>query len=266
MKLKELEKDKRILVIGASGTGKTTIIGTLCKLIPTLVVTADINGLETLETMGVNPEVVFVKDWNRIYDHFGEIKQHIDDCLALAIDDLGAMQMATRHKIEKYPIGKFEEKAMQAKPAEFRESVRRELMLGERRMQIQQWGDLWIAMESFLVEALELPFAVKMVTVLEGLAENPRDNQQHIYPKLLGQTQTTIPARFSIVAEAFITEHEKKLYYCLSSRSHPKIETKDRFGGRTWVNPDMKAILAHMNRKGGEETELEKKIGIGLAI
>lgn len=35
MKLSEISRDKRILIQGGSGVGKTTIIGTLCKFIPT---------------------------------------------------------------------------------------------------------------------------------------------------------------------------------------------------------------------------------------
>ena len=138
-------------------------------------------------------------------------------------------------------------------------------MLGERRLQIQQWGELWLACESFLYEVLALPFVIKLVTVLEGVVENPRNNQMHIYPNLLGQIRTTLPARFSIVAQSFVADFEGKRYHCLSSHSHPKIESKDRYGkGRTWLDPKMANILQYMEGKAKEETELEKKIGIGL--
>jgi len=259
MKLKDIDTTRKILIIGASGTGKTTIVGTLCKLMPTLVVTADKEGLDTLRTMGLNPDVLVVSDWKHVWDYFQEIKEASEDHLAIAFDDFGSIQTTTRRKIEQMPIGRGEEKA--ANPDE----IKRQLMRGERRMQIRQWGELWVATESFLYEVLDLPYSVKLFTVLEGAAENPRDGQEHIYPQLIGQTRTTLPARFSLVAESFITEREGKLYYCLSSKSHPKVETKDRYGsGRTWINPDMKEILLYTAGKGGAETEVESKLGIAL--
>jgi hypothetical protein len=267
MKLDSLKLDKRILVIGSSGTGKTRLCGTLCKVLPTLLVTGDANGLETIRTMNLNPEVIFIDDWKQSWDYFKAIKEASSRCVALAIDDFGSIQLASRQKIERMPAGYREEKSQQAHPAEFEENTRRELMAGERRMQIQQWGELWIALESFLYEVLALPYAAKLVTVLEGVAENPRDNQDHIYPALQGQARTTIPARFSLVAEAFIARQEGKQYYCLTSRGHEKIETKDRFsttGGRTWVNPDAAELLQYCEHRGTSETPLELKIGTGL--
>jgi len=263
VKLSALELDRRILVMGSGGTGKTTLVGTLCQLIPTLVVTGDVNGLETLKAMGVDPEVILVKDWRRIWDYYKEIVEGATQFKAIAIDDMGAVQETARHKIERMPRGWQEEKLT---PREFIPQVQRELLLGERRLQLQQWGEMWIAIETFIYELLNLPYQVKLVTTLEGVHEHPRDSKDHVYPALTGQVRETLSARFSLVAETFIYEAGNKLHYCLTSRSHPRMETKDRYvtGGRTWVDPSMAKVLAHIAGKGEEENEVEKRIGLGL--
>jgi hypothetical protein len=74
--------------------------------------------------------------------------------------------------------------------------------------------------------------------------------------------RTIFPAIFNMVAESFIEDTEDGRLYCLSSKPHPKIERKDRYGyGRTWVNPTMLKILTYIAGKGGEESEIEKQVG-----
>ena len=261
MKLSEVKVDRRILVQGRGGTGKTTIIGTLCKLLPTLVVTCDANGLDTLRHMGVDPEVVLMHDWKNCWDDFKKIAEASSRCRAVAIDDFGSVQTTARRKIEQMPRGWDEEHAKNLGPA-----VKQQLMRGERRMQMQDWGGMWVAMETFLYEVLALPYAVKLVTVLEAPDKDPRTGEMRLFPQLQGAIQNTLSPRFSLVAESFIAEHDDKTYYCLSCRSHPKIETKTRFSeaGRTWVNPDMTRVLAYCGGKGGVESKLESDIGIGI--
>jgi len=260
MKLSEMPRDKRVLVQGGSGTGKTTIIGTLCKLVPTLLVTSDKEGLETLATMGIDPEVVYLDDWMNCWDKYAEIVKAIPNFKALAIDDFGATQVVARNKIERMPRGYKEEQ-----DRDFRTTVRRELMRGERTMEMRDWGKMWVAMENFLSAVLTLPPTIKLVTVLESPDDDPRTGKMRLYPNLQGAIRHSLPARFSLVAEAFLAEHKEKLYYCLSSKPHPKVATKDRYGhGRTWIDPNMADVLAYINGKGGEENEVEKAIGTGL--
>ena len=262
MKLSEIPRDKRILVQGASGTGKTTIVGTLCKLTPTLLITSDIEGLETLATIGVNPEVIYVEDWMKCWDYYQQIVKLAPNFKAIAIDDFGATQATARHKIEGMPRGYKEEQDKQ-----FTTTVKRELMRGERAMELRDWGKMWIAMETFLYSILDLSPTIKVLTVLESSGEDPRTGEQRLYPNLQGAIRHSLPARFSLVAEAFIAEHKDKFYYCLSSKTHPRVATKDRYGGgRTWINPDMANVLAYLNRKGGEESEVEKAVGMGPAL
>ena len=260
MKLSEMARDKRILIQGASGTGKTHIVGTLCKLVPTLLITSDKEGLETLASEGLDPEIVYIKDWVNCWDYFMEIVKLASNYRALAVDDMGATQTIARHKVERMPRGYREEQDKQ-----FTTTVRRELLRGERTMELRDWGKMWIAMETFLYSILDLPPAIKLVTVLESADDDPRTGEMRLYPNLQGAIRHSLPARFSLVAEAFIAEYKEKFHYCLSSKSHPRVATKDRYGqGRTWVNPSMTQVLAYINGKGEPESEVEKAIGTGL--
>jgi len=255
-----MPRDKRVLVQGQSGTGKTTIIGTLCKLVPTLLITSDKEGLETLATMGIDPEVIYMDDWMKCWDYYTEIVKAVPNFKAIALDDFGATQITARQKIERMPRGYKEEQ-----DRDFKTTVRRELMRGERAMEMRDWGKMWVALENFLSAVLALPPTIKLVTVLESPGKDPRTDELRLYPNLQGAIRHSLPARFSLVAEAFLTEHKEVLYYCLSSKPHPRVATKDRYGkGRTWVDPNMANILAYLNGKGGEENEVEKAIGTGL--
>lgn len=265
MKLQDIQRDKRALIIGAGGTGKTHLIGTLCQLLPTLVVTSDRDGLETLSQMKLahDPGIILIEDWKQVWPKFKEIIEGATTYQAIALDDFGSMQSAARHKIERMPQGWKEERVPSK---ELEATIRRELLMGERRLRVQDWGSMWTAMESFLYEVLLLPYAVKLVTVLEQVRSDPRTGEDRIYPNLQGDIRTSISARFSFVAESFLASDGSNLQYCLSSRPHPRVETKDRFvsGGRTWIDPEMAKILAHMAGKGENESEQEKKIGSGI--
>jgi len=243
------------------------MVGTLCELVPTLVVTADVNGLETLASvMHLDPEVILIEDWRKCWDYYSLIAKAAESnqYKAIALDDFGSFQESLRRKLEVMPRGSREEYAART-GKEFEKQVKRELLLGERRLHIDQWGSMWIGLETFLGDVLSLPFDVKLVTVLEGEAENPRDGLDHIYPNLQGAIRYSISARFGLVAEAFIATVDGTAEYALTCRSHPKIETKSRYGdGRTWVNPTMLDVLSYIGGKGGTESEVEKKVGVGI--
>ena len=261
MKLSATRRDKRILILGKGGTGKTNLVGTLCEVMPTLVVTSDIAGLETLASQGIDPEVIHIQTWRKCWSYFDEIAKLASRFKALAIDDFGNIQETARHKIERMPRYPSEEQA----GARFEPQVRRELMLGERTLEMRDWGKMWVAMETFLYEVLALPFEVKLVTVLEDTADDLRTGERRIYPNLQGAMRYSLSARFSLVAEAFIAELDGIQYYCLTSRSHPRIETKDRYGsGRTWVDPTALKLLSYINKKGGAESKIEQAIGTGI--
>lgn len=267
MKLSDIEQPKNILVMGASGTGKTHLIGTLVQLLDrTLVIASDKAGLETLISMGLDPEVILIEEWTRIWNYYSDIVKASKDFDCIAIDDFGAVQKTAERKVALGARSYSDEKLIKDRGlVEYKKATMEEMMLGERRMQIQQWGELFIALESFTAEILKLPFKVKLFTTLEGVATNPRTQEEHIYPSLSGQVRTTFPARFSLVAESFITSLGESNHYCLTCKSHSRIETKSRFGqGRTWISPTVAKVLAYINHKGEPETDQEKKIGTGL--
>ena len=261
VKLSEVKTDKRILCIGGSGTGKTHFCGTLAEVLPTLIVTADAGGLNTLKAMGIDTNIILIEDWSKVWEYFTEIAKASQDYPAIALDDFGSIQEVGVDKIELSPRTYAEDKMTKR---ELELQIRQQLLLGERKLQIQQWGGLSVAMNSFLAEVNNLPFAAKLVTCLEGTAKNPRTGEEHIYPSILGGLRTTMSAKFSLVASSFITSLDGNLYYCLSCRSHPRMETKNRYGeGFTIINPSMAKLLARINNKD-KETTLEKRIGMGL--
>lgn len=265
-KLSELEQPKNILIMGGSGTGKTRVCGTLAQLVPTVIVTADSAGLETLRQMNIKPEteIIDIKDWKNCWDYFKQIASKASEYVALAIDDLGSIETTAKRKIS-YGAKSFIEEKMSLKERDL--AIREQLMLGERRFSQPDWGESWTALSNFLTECLRLPYKIKLVTVLEGTAKNPRTNEDHIYPALQKASRQEVLARFSLVGELFIAyDKDDNPKYCLHSKPHPRIETKDRFvkGGRTWIDPTMEKVLVHINHKGEPETEQEKKIGTGL--
>lgn len=267
VKLNELTTDKRILNIGQSGTGKTRLAGTLAQLIPTVIVTADKNGLDTLRQMDVNPEIILLENWARVFDYYREIAKLSSQYQAIVFDDLGAIQEAGLDKIEVTPRTANEDKQYSKDRRAFQQMVIEQIMTGERRPQIQQWGDIYNALTEFISQVFKLPYKIQMVSCLEKLQKNPRTREDHLYPAVAGQLAITFPAKFSLVLETFTTEEGGNLYYCASCKSHPRLETKTRYddsGGRTWINPDMGKILAYINKKGEPETPLEKRIGVGL--
>jgi len=268
MKLNEIQPSKNVLVMGASGTGKTTLVGSLAALLPTVIVTADEAGLDTLHQMSLLPdtEIILLKDWqDDAWRSFEQIAGLSNSHAAIALDDLGALQEIAQDKVELSPKHAGEEKARDKDKYQFELTLRQALMMGERRLEIQQWGALFLAVSNFLSEVLKLPYRVKLVTVLEALKDNPRTGQPHIAPALAGQVANTLPARFSLVADAFIADMDGRNLYCLSCIGHPRIETKCRYGkGRTWIDPTMEKVLAYINGKGEAESERERKIGINL--
>jgi hypothetical protein len=172
----------------------------------------------------------------------------------LAIDNVSSIQNIIEDKVVKMPRSYHDQAT----------SISQELWLGERRLRYQSgdWPDVFMAFSTFLTETLALPFEIKLVTCLETSATDPRTGESRIYPSIDGKMRTVFPAIFNMVAESFIEDTEDGRLYCLSSKSHPKIERKDRYGyGRTWIDPTMLKILTYIAGKGGEESEIESRIG-----
>lgn len=265
MKLKDITRDKRLLILGGSKTGKTRLLGTLCQVVPTLYITGDKDGLDTLEAMGVDPEILLIEDWRDIWKIWQSIQKLAPDFKALAVDDLGSIQRAARRKVETSGRGAAEERMA---PADRLATIQRQLMQGDRRLQMQQWGELAISVETFLQALLGLSIPLKVVTVLEELREHPRSGAECLWPNLDGSIRYDLPAYFSLIGSTFVTADQNAASYWLTTRPHSRIPTGERYGApRTWENPTMLRVLKHINRAEqpeDAETPRERATGVGI--
>ena len=266
MKLSEVKTRPSICVLGEPGSGKTSLIGSFCELLPTVVVTSDLQGIDTLKTMRVDAEIIYIDDWTRCWFAYQDIQKALaKGYRVIALDDFGASQDQIKNKAQMMPRGDEARLSIEKRSLQIRES----LMKGDRRLLGPQWGEVAVAAEAFLTEVAALPAQIFIATIIEDLRESPRTGLEHIYPSLQGRIRFSILARFSLVVEAFKAQDQAKVSrYCLTCREHVKLPTKTRYGqGRTWVDPTASKLLAHINRKEeGDyaETKLEQFIGTGI--
>ncbi len=266
-KISEIQTDRRFLITGASGTGKTHLIGTLACLVPTVIIYSDKNGIkDTLETMPILPEteLLYLPDWHLVWDCHDTLINLQKTHIALCMDDFGAIQDIAKDKLEYEPRTRNEDMAQSKDRTEFRRNVSEQLMLGERTLQLQQYGALYLSVNEFLVNALALSYPIKVVSCLERQEKNPRTQENHLYPAIVGQIGDNLSAKFSMVLETFTTTIDNKTAFCATCKAHPRLETKWRgHDGFTMINPSFEHILARVNGKEGE-TKQEEKIGFGF--
>lgn len=266
MKLTDMPDNPwHILVMGGPKTGKTQLIGSLCQLVPTVVVTADPIGLDTLRSMHVDPEVILLDDWGKAYEAYERLEALAKTHRAIALDDLGSSQAKIRTRILHQPQGKDEYKLGRN---ELGQQIDRQLMLGGRRLQLQGYGAMATGMNTFMEAFLRLPYRIKVITVLEELREHPRSGENHLFPALEGSLRYELPARFSLVSSLWLHQVDGTTYFCGTTRPHPHIPTGTRYGApRTWINPDMSKLLKSIQGKeevADQETKVEQAIGTGL--
>ena len=251
--------------------GKTHLCGTLCDIVPATIVTGDLTGFETLTTMNnqrpfrYQPYIIFIESWLKADDYVSEIEKRSETDLALVLDDFGSIQDRSYNKASRMP------RRWEERQPDIAKTIEKQLLLGERKLEYDQWGQITMACETFLNRVMPLPFKLRLVTIREKIDSDKRTGEDKLYPALRGDLRTGISARFSLVAESFLATVDKKQVFCLSSRSHPHVETKDRFtpdgAGRTWLNPDMAKVIAHINRKEEvAESATEIKIGSGIPL
>lgn len=273
-KTSELNRDKRILIIGDTGSGKTHILGTFCLLpdVECLVVTADKEGLDTLHSQGTDPDVLLIEDYFNIWVDYLEVvkwlRAHQDKTTILLFDDIGAVQEVARQKITEMPQGRQEEILANKNSDEHLRTVAQQMMKGERRFGLPDFGHLKQGMESFVHKLFGLPFTFLVMTVLEAERDDPRTGQKKLYAALEGHLRDWLLPKFSFVGTSFSVypEKGKDPMYCLSTKSNPRLSTKDRYQemGRTWINPTADKLIAHIGGTGAKETEQENKIGVGV--
>ena len=265
MKLSEIKYEKRAIFLGDQGTGKTRLLGTLCQLVPTVLVTSDLQGLATIRNMPeCDPEIVYVENWDNIWDYYQQIAKAVKaGAQAIAVDDFGGTQEQLARRLNLKPKDMTEART---EPGKRQEDIRKAMMMGSRRLLLQQWGEMALGTESWLYEILQLPVDVKWFTVLSGLRDHPRTGEDWLMPELMGQARDRILAKFGLVVNTFHTLHKGAVYWCATSKPHPRIPTKDRYSQpRTWVDPTAAKILQHIIGKEDVETATEKEIGTGIS-
>lgn len=263
MKLEAIQRPPNALLIGESGRGKTRFLGSLAQLVPTVLVTADRRGLDTLGHLSdLQLEVELVEDWVDPWALLEKLRGYTKSHKALAIDDFGAQQSVIERKIKMQPFGQVEERM---RSDERDKTTRSALLRGQRKLAQPQWGEMATALDSFLFEALALPFGLVVVTVLEDVRRHPRTGEDQVYPALDGKMREELAARFSFVGNLFLADGDGKTHWAMSCRPHPRLPNKTRYGTpRTWIDPDATKLMAHINRREEiAETPLERQIGAG---
>ena len=271
MKLSNLSFSNLVAVIGDQGTGKTRLLGTLAQLVPTVIVTADTEGLISLRNQGIpeaNLEIIQLDDWRNIWSIYNDLERYCKQGIkAITIDDLGKVQGVTTEKVSYQPRGQREERM---NPEQRREEISRSLMLGERRFLQQQWGEAYIALDNFLKAFRTLPCDFKWLTVLQELQDDPRTGEPILMPDLAGSLRAELLSYYSMVVTTFKAFDDKGVpLYCASTRDHPRVPTKDRYSiPRTWIDPTAAKLLRHLAGKDDQgsdtETPQERSIGVGI--
>ena len=269
MKLTDLQRRATIALMGESGSGKTHQLGTLCELLPTVILTSDLDGLDTLVKMQVQPaEIIYVEQWTAAWDYLDELKAALKNgARAVGVDDFGASQEVMRRKAMMMARSRDEERM---KVSEREAMLRKEFLLGNRRLQFQGFQELAEGGRDFIWELRQLPTQLLMVTMLQGVRPDPRSGEDRLFPELEGNLRHTILARFSLVVELFRTWDYGVELWCATTRGHPRTSAKDRRGApRTWTAPTAAKLLLHISGKEEQsdvETEVERRIGTGLRV
>lgn len=258
-----------VLVLGAGGSGKTRLLGTFCEYVPTVIITADLKGLQTIKTMGLDPEYFLVEDWSKIWNVYEDVARYCKDnaVKCIALDDITKVQDTDIEKSMKQPQNWNERNQASKGTANFELQVMKDTMEGNRRLELQQRGNMNIGLDAFITQIFKLAPPIKVMTALEDLREHPRTGQEHLYPLVEGGLRYELPSEFSLVINTFVYEDKGAQFYCATSRSNSRLSTKDRYsltGGRTWINPTGEKLLAYMAGKGEKETKLEADIGVGM--
>lgn len=268
---------KRLLLVGGHGTGKTAILGSMVKHFgeyKSVIVTGDLDGLETLKSMGLNPAVVLVEDWKNPMESYLELKQYAKQgYLFCGVDDIGSVQEHVSDMIDYSPRNRNESAI---RPDERKEQFMADLMQGGRKREFAQWGQLAVAVGTWYEAVHKLPFKLTAVTVLESVRENPRvKGQQKVYPLLEGAIRDRIGAKFPFVGSCFTAESGRETVYAVTSKPHPRMQSKSRYDfghPRTWVHKvgDTtigERLIRHITRTETDkdkEMEEERRVGAGI--
>jgi len=254
------EKDKirylNFLDFGDSGVGKTRFAGTVIEAgLKTLYVTLNEDELMTLDQVGIRGyDYQVLTDYEKqLWPLYLALRRNKPGYEAVVFDGLADFQQMAKD---------YELAGDKGITAEFMQQA----MKGNRRMYLQNWGNLLEMTRHFLDPVLKLPLH-KLVTCVAEADEDPVTGKPKVYPALQGSLQQLIAAHFSVVAYSFITHIVGETYYCLTTQPHDSVLTKDRTNlNRVLVNPKFKTFLEALDGKKLELTKIQKDIARTLVL
>ena len=245
-----------ILDHGDSGVGKTRFAGTMIEEgLKVLYITFNEDELLTLDMMGIHGyDYVVITDYEKqLWPLYLGLRRNKPGYEGLILDGLGDLQQSAKD----YELAGNDGVGMK-----FME----EAMKGNRRMYLQNWGNLLEMTRHFLDPVLKLPLH-KIVTCISESDDDPKTGKAKIYPGLQGSMQQLIAAHFSIVAFSYIAHSRDRTYYCLTTQPHEAISTKDRTGlCRVMVNPKFRTFLNAWSGKVDPPGKLEVDLAKALII
>lgn len=269
MKLDQALGPPRMLLTGRPGSGKTHFAGSLAHIAPTLLITANQPGLQTLASMNVdhNLEVEFLEDWGKIWSIYNLIIKGAATYKFLVVDDFSVMQAVKRYQIESRPRSSNERKlAGSASPQDrtnLEELIQKQRLQGERGLNDWRlWDELSQGTANFCRDILRIPYQFQVWTLWENVRAEPTTSETRIFAWLQGAFRDIIAGHFTLVAEADNQVVDNRLYWYINAFSSPHNQNNDRyFGGTLWENPDALKVLSYIAGKEVRElTAIEKTI------
>lgn len=202
----------KILVYGPSGTGKTTLGGSMALRMKTLMISAE-SGLLSLRNLkdedGNPPSVDYVTvgcfaDMEAAYHHLKNAKH---DYQGVVIDSLTEIQKVCKDAIM--------------------EQTKKDAM------EMRDWGTLAHKIERMVRAFRDLPMHV-IVTALDDAEADKITGEIKVWPALQGSVQKQLPAYFDLVLYAFTREvgepDARKTVHAVLTQNSGKYVAKDRSG------------------------------------
>jgi len=245
-----------ILVHGDSGVGKTRFAGTMVEAgLKVLYIVLNEDELLTLDQVGIKGyDYHIITNYEKqLWPLYLALRRNKPGYEGVVLDGLGDFQQAAKD---------YELAGGEGVGAKFME----EAMRGNRRMYLQNWGNLLEMTRHFLDPFLKLPMH-KIITCVSEADDDPKTGKTKVYPALQGSLQQLIAAHFSVVGYSYIAHWGPSTYYCLTTQPHEALATKDRTGlCRVMINPKFKIFLDALEGKKSRPTEQEEKLEKALIL
>lgn len=243
-----------VLVHGDSGVGKTRFAGTMVEAgLKVLYIALNEDELLTLDMVGIKGyDYQIITNYEKqLWPLYLALRRNRPGYEGVVLDGLSDLQQAAKD---------YELAGDSGVGAQFMEQA----MKGNRRMYLQNWGNLLEMTRHFLDPFLKLPMH-KIVTCVSEADDDPKTGKTKIYPALQGSLQQLIAAHFSVVGYSYIAHWGQETYYCLTTQPHEALSTKDRTGlNQVMVDPKFKTFLDALD--GKKRKPSEREVGLARAL